>query len=192
MRAKRRIWLLMLPLLVIGVCAAFTYFYGEESQKEAQHVNVSAKVDLYTDANTLVSDSEIIAVCEKISEDEPVVQKDGAGNILAVYTLSIVRVKSVKKGDVSVGDELTVMENQGYDETTNTVYHIANYQAMQSNHEYLLLLRSSTSDPWYIPLAVNAGKIPMNENESILSPGTEENLELETRVLYDSVKEELL
>ena len=192
MKAKRRICLLMLLLLVIGICATFTLFSGEKPQKEPQHVNVSAKVDFYTDTDALVSDSEIIAVCEKISEDEPVVQKDGAGNILAVYTLSTVRVKSVKKGDVSIGDELIVMENQGYDETSNIVYHIANYQAMQSNHEYLLLLRSSISDPWYIPLAVNAGKIPMDEKESILSPGTEENLELETRVLYDSVKEELL
>lgn len=192
MRVKRRIWLLMLLLLVAGVCAVLIVFSGEKPQKEAEHVNVSAKVDLYTDTEDLVSDAEIIAVCEKISEDEPVVQKDGSGNILAVYTLSTVRVKSVKKGNISSGDELTVMENQGYDKTTNTVYHIANYQAMQSNGEYLLLLRSSASDPWYIPLAVNAGKIPMNENESILSPGTEKNLESETRALYDSVKEKLM
>ena len=54
MKAKRRICLLMLLLLVIGICATFTLFSGEKPQKEPQHVNVSAKVDFYTDTDALV------------------------------------------------------------------------------------------------------------------------------------------
>lgn len=153
----------MLVVLVAIICLlAF-------STREPEHVNVQAKLAEYTTVEEVENTADIIAVCEKKSEDAPTVMKNSEGDITAVFTLSLLEVKSVEKGNVVEGDMLTVLENEGYVEETNTVYHIAGYKKMKQGNQYLLFLRSADGNPWFIPVGVNIGKIPLDNDEEILA-----------------------
>lgn len=144
------------------------------------HMLVHAKTDEYTSVREIEDDSNIIVCGKKIHEDPSTIEKDDDGNLLTVYTMSTFKIDSIKKnnGEIEINDKIRILENQGYDEKTNTTYHIAGYQKMKMNNEYFMLLRKADSKidglDYYIPVGVNYGKIPLDNNEEIMFK-TDEN-----------------
>lgn len=94
------------------------------------------------------------------------------------------------KGEISVSEELTVLENEGYVQETNTIYYIAGYTKMKVGNQYLLLLRAADGNPWFIPVGVNIGKVPLDKKERILAAQcNEQEIIAETEKMNKKIKE---
>ena len=170
--------------VLILLAIVFLCIIGYNLQKETQQVNhvlANAKTDEYTSVSDIEKASDIIVYGEKIQEDYPTVERDENGNLLSIYTMSTFKISQIDKtnGEIKNNDNIKILENQGYDEETNTTYHIAGYEKMQTGHKYLMLLRKADGDingnEYYIPIGVNYGKIPADKNENIIFK-TSENL----------------
>lgn len=133
---------------------------------------ISAKIDEYSNLKDLSKDCDLIIYGTKKDEGEPQIINDENGNLLAGYTLSNIRVDKIinknKSIDVKKNDTVAVLENEFYDKTDNTNYHIAGYCKMTNEKSYLIFLRYSEDDKWYIPTGVLYGKIPFDKNEKVM------------------------
>ncbi len=182
---------ILLGIVIVLLISLCIFILIERTHREPEHIYAEAKIVSYTDTDELIARADVIAVCEKISEDNNIVERNEQEDIIAVYTLSTLEVMSVEKGELENGEQLVVMENEGYVEAENAVYHIAGYERMQVGKKYLLLLRKSETDPWYITLGVNYGKIPLDENENILMKGASADQVKEVKSYQNEIKESL-
>ena len=144
---------------------------------------VCAKVDNYDNIEELKEDADIIITGTKINEEPSQVFYAENGCINLGYTLSDIRIDSINtttpNSALSVGDTIKILENEFFDEKSNTNYHIDGYCKMKNNESYMLFLRYSEDNAWYIPLGVVFGKVPIDENEDNLLT---DDLELKNKV----------
>ncbi|MGC2873717.1 hypothetical protein ACDL92_10555 [Ihubacter sp. mB4P-1] len=168
-------------MIIIAIC---------KTDELPEHICADAKVVRYEDTDDLIDKADVIAVCEKVSEGDSIVEKNEQGDLIAVYTLSTVNVKSIEKGNLN-DKQITIMESEGYVKELNKVYHIAGYEKMKRGNSYLLLLRKSETDSWYIPLGVNFGKIPLDKSERIMMEGTDTRDISDLKAFQSTVKEKI-
>ena len=113
--------------------------------------------------------ADVIAVVKKGDILDTIVLHD-KGEVYSGYTFSQVEIVNGYKTEegMGAGTTLRVLENEFYDETTNTVYHISGYNMMVKDHEYLLFLDEKTysdGEKYYVPLGVNFGAIPLADED---------------------------
>ncbi len=95
------------------------------------------------------------------------------------FTFSKVKITEIygdKSGEYEVGDEITILENEVYDEANNTIYHIGGYNMMVVGDEYLLFLHYAQTNEmeYFVASGVNCGIISLATDERQRAYTTEE------------------
>ncbi|WPK13907.1 hypothetical protein R6U77_09750 [Lysinibacillus louembei] len=142
---------------------------GMEERLFGRNLIVDAKTDVMPDLASIENKAEMIVIGKKVVQENPTVIYNQEDRIDVAYTLSNFLVQKVISGDeVQSGMEITILENEAYNKREDITYHIAGYELMKEDNEYLLFLRKSTTDPYYIIIGNNYGKVPLQNETSAL------------------------
>ncbi|MEK3993242.1 MULTISPECIES: hypothetical protein [unclassified Psychrobacillus] len=160
---------------------------------------LDAKMDEFPDLNTVESQTDIIVIGKKVKQEEPTIKYSQEGRIDIAYTLSNFSIEKVISGNsVTPGTEITILENEAYNEKEDVTYNIAGYELMKTDNEYLLFLRQSETDPYYLVTGVNYGKVPLQDETSVLKNSLQKAKSdyakevLSRMAQQDSIREEAL
>ncbi|WP_438762898.1 hypothetical protein [Enterococcus sp. AZ194] len=84
-----------------------------------------------------------------------------------------------------------MLENEAYDQEKKITYHIAGYNLIEADKNYLLILRHSETDPYYIVSGVNYGKVSLEETETDYPKGLKDaNTDYSKEILFEYAKQE--
>ena len=164
-----------------------------ESNKFGNHIIAEAKIDSYRNLKDVEKETEIVVVGKKIKQNPSTIQKNN-GYVNGVFTISNFKIEKVLKGDFKIGDIIDVFESAGIDEETGKIYHIAGYEFMEKDTEYMLFLRHSQTDPWYMISGLKFGKISLSGKKGDLRLELEkanyytEEFENEDRIREEAIK----
>lgn len=173
---KKKKLIMIASLVVVFFSIAGLYYGMQKNEKKVvknyKHVMVGAKIDEYQSLQSIEEKVALIVKVKKVNEEEPIIWRDEQGNVYFVGTIGNVEVLKVYKDEsdqhIEIGNILPIFENEAYDEKENTTYHVAGYQKMQVENEYMLFLNYSDGDKWYVPCSAIWGKYPLNPQENIL------------------------
>ncbi|MBR0147490.1 MAG: hypothetical protein IJM25_12630 [Eubacterium sp.] len=136
----------------------------------ATHMCIDGKTDGYDSLSELEQDADVIL--RGIRLDQEKARWYGTSG----YTLSGVEITGIYKDtteELSEGRIITVLENEVYDETSNTVYHIGGYNMMVAGKEYLLFLKKdimTDGTEYYVSCGVNYGTVSVTDDGRDISP----------------------
>lgn len=158
-------WFLVNCLLVFFLLVAC----GNEVDTKVTHCGVEAKSVYFEKLDEMEDYSDLIIKGERLEEQEAVITTVN-GYIASGYTFSKVKITEIyedKSGEYRVGDEITILENEVYDEANDIVYHIGGYNMMIVGDEYLLFLHHAQTNgvDYYVASGVNCGTISLNSDE---------------------------
>ena len=134
------------------------------------HREVEAKTESYESLAEMEKDADVILRAVRLDQEEPV------WNGSSGYTLSQVKISKIyedKTGSLPLDDVIKVMENEVYDEASNTVFHVAGYNMMVVGDEYLLFLKKDKlpdGTEYYVACGVNYGTISTTTDGREISP----------------------
>ena len=149
-------------------------------------------MDAYRNLNDVEKETEVIVLGKKIKQNPSTIQKNN-GYVNGVYTISNFKIEKVFKGNFKPGDVVDVFESAGIDEETGKIYHIAGYELMEKDEEYLLFLRHSETDPWYMISGLKFGKISLSGKKSEFRIELEKaNEDLESFKFEGKIREEAI
>ncbi len=74
--------------------------------------------------------------------------------------------KSISGAQLKQGETFTMLENEAYDKNQDVTYHIAGYNLIDEEKDYLLFLRKSETDPYYIVAGINYGKVDLEREQT--------------------------
>lgn len=193
---KNKFKILVLSFILLTSCSKEKNKSTESNIRKNQygnHIIVEAKIDSYRNLNDVEKESEIIVLGKKTKQNPSIIQKD-KGNVNGFYTISKFKIQEVIKGDFKAGDIIDIFESAGIDEETGKIYHILNYELMVTNTEYLLFLRRSETDSWYMISGLKYGKISLSGEKGELRLELEkaneylEEFETEDRIRDEAIK----
>ena len=150
-------------------------------------------MDAYRNLNDVEKETEVIVLGKKIKQNPSTIQKNN-GYVNGVYTISNFKIEKVFKGNFKPGDVVDVFESAGIDEETGKIYHIEGYELMEKDEKYLLFLRHSETDPWYMISGLKCGKISLSGKKGDLRLEMEkaneylEEFENEDRIREEAIK----
>lgn len=151
------------------------YDNGMKDHLFGENLYLDAKMDSFNDLNDVEEVTDLILIGRKTSQNKPTVIYNTEGRIDIAYTLSDFKVsKVIHGGKLKEGDTFTLLENEAYDEKVDLTYHIAGYNLINLDEEYLLFLNQSETDPYYLISGVNYGKVSL-ENEKTDFPNALKN-----------------
>lgn len=126
-----------------------------------------AKTDDYPDLASMEDAADLIVVGQKVQDLETIIERNAQGDLTTIYSLAAFTVSKTIKGTTNSQEQLTILENEGYDEKDERIYHIAGYEKMLVGNSYLLFLKQSLSNPeQFIPVGVVYGKVPLHAETS--------------------------
>ena len=154
------------------ICAAVMFLCigcGNEGTAKIMHYGVEAKTVHFEQLEEMEEHSELIIKGERLDDEEALITTVN-GKMVSGFTFSKVKITEIygdKTGEYKVGDEITVLENEVYDEANNTVYHIGGYNMMVAGDEYLLFLHYAQTDEmeYFVSSGVNCGTISLETDE---------------------------
>ena len=193
---KNKFKILFLSFILLTSCSnGRTKSYENNFRKNqyGNHVIADAKLDYYGNLNDVEKETEVIVLGKKIKQNPSTIQKNN-GYVNGVYTISNFKIEKVFKGNFKPGDVIDVYESAGIDEETGKIYHIAGYELMEKDEEYLLFLRHSETDPWYMISGLKFGKISLSGKKGDLRLEMEkaneylEEFENEDRIREEAIK----
>ena len=193
---KNKFKILFLSFFLLTSCSnGRTKSYENNFRKNeyGNHVIADAKLDYYGNLNDVEKETEVIVLGKKIKQNPSTIQKNN-GYVNGVYTISNFKIEKVFKGNFKPGDVIDVFESAGIDEETGKIYHIAGYELMEKDEEYLLFLRHSETDPWYMISGLKFGKISLSGKKGDLRLEMEkaneylEEFENEDRIREEAIK----
>ncbi|MBU3877189.1 hypothetical protein HGO97_015390 [Faecalicatena sp. AGMB00832] len=165
--------IIVVVLLLIWAYVVYPIAQKNKTFEEApMDMSVEAKVDEYHSLEAIENSIGIIVKAEKVSEEEPVIWRDGQGNVYFVGMIGNVKISNIYKDesnqDIKIGSTISIFENEAYDAEKNVIYHVAGYKKMGIGKEYMLFLDYSEDDNWYVPCSAIWGKYPLDSTEAIL------------------------
>lgn len=184
---KKRIWLILgcaLLLLTVG-CAA-----------EPEHTGADAKTPYFETLAEMEEYADVVVKAVRLDSAEPVIKKAADGMVTATYTLSQVEITEICSdpgGTLAVGDVITVLENEAYDEEENIVYHVAGYNMMVPDASYLLFLRGdamSDGTEYYVAAGINPGTVSLEEDGRDTSRMTKDGTEISDFAAFEQIWQE--
>lgn len=138
--------------------------------EDAEHKNIDSKAVSYESFSEMEKDADVILRVKRLDSERTVIDKDGS-SFRSGYTLSRVWISRIYK-DNSFGlaeeQAVTILENEVYDADENIIYHIAGYNMMTPDEEYLLFLKKGAlrnNENCFVSCGVNYGTIALTENE---------------------------
>ena len=193
---KNKFKIFVLSFILLTSCSKEKNKSTESNIRKNQygnHIIVEAKIDSYRNLNDVEKETEVIVLGKKIKQNPSTIQKNN-GYVNGVYTISNFKIEKVFKGNFKPGDVVDVFESAGIDEETGKIYHIAGYELMEKDEEYLLFLRHSETDPWYMISGLKFGKISLSGKKGDLRLEMEkaneylEEFENEDRIREEAIK----
>ena len=193
---KNKFKILFLSFFLLTSCSnGRTKSYENNFRKNqyGNHVIADAKLDYYGNLNDVEKETEVIVLGKKIKQNPSTIQKNN-GYVNGVYTISNFKIEKVFKGNFKPGDVVDVFESAGIDEETGKIYHIEGYELMEKDEKYLLFLRHSETDPWYMISGLKFGKISLSGKKGDLRLEMEkaneylEEFENEDRIREEAIK----
>ncbi|WP_107840939.1 hypothetical protein [Metasolibacillus meyeri] len=195
--------------MIIGVLCIFLvvwFIFDHKKEQSAQlnngmeerlfdrHLIVEAKTDVTPDLASVEEKADMIVIGKKIVQEDSTVIYNEEGRIDIAYTLSDFLIEKVISGDeVHDGMEITILENEAYNKREDITYHIAGYELMLEDNEYLLFLRKSMTDPYYIIIGNSYGKVPLQNETSALREAVQKaNTSYATEKLSEWAQEDML
>lgn len=139
------------------------------STEEEKHYSLDAKCIWFETLEEMEDYSELIVRVVRLDEEETMITTVD-GEMVSGFTFSQVEIKEIYQDTAerySVGDKVTVLENEVYDENKNVVYHIAGYNMMEVGKEYLLFLHyaEANGSEYYVASGVNEGTISLENDD---------------------------
>ena len=165
---KNKFKILFLSFFLLTSCSNGRTKSYENNFRKYQYGNdifIEAKMDAYRNLNDVEKETEVIVLGKKIKQNPSTIQKNN-GYVNGVYTISNFKIEKVFKGNFKPGDVVDVFESAGIDEETGKIYHIEGYELMEKDEKYLLFLRHSETDPWYMISGLKFGKISLSGKKS--------------------------
>ena len=193
---KNKFKILFLSFILLTSCSnGRTKSYENNFRKNqyGNHIIADAKLDYYGNLNDVEKETEVIVLGKKIKQNPSTIQKNN-GYVNGVYTISNFKIEKVFKGNFKPGDVVDVFESAGIDEETGKIYHIEGYELMEKDEKYLLFLRHSETDPWYMISGLKFGKISLSGKKGDLRLEMEkaneylEEFENEDRIREEAIK----
>ncbi|MBF1306504.1 hypothetical protein NM219_00975 [Parvimonas micra] len=193
---KNKFKILFLSFFLLTSCSnGRTKSYENNFRKNqyGNHIFIEAKLDAYRNLNDVEKETEVIVLGKKIKQNPSTIQKNN-GYVNGVYTISNFKIEKVFKGNFKAGDIIVVFESAGIDEKTGKIYHIEGYELMEKDEKYLLFLRHSETDPWYMISGLKFGKISLSGKKGDLRLEMEkaneylEEFENEDRIREEAIK----
>ena len=193
---KNKFKILFLSFILLTSCSnGRTKSYENNFRKNqyGNHIFIEAKLDAYRNLNDVEKETEVIVLGKKIKQNPSTIQKNN-GYVNGVYTISNFKIEKVFKGNFKAGDIIVVFESAGIDEKTGKIYHIEGYELMEKDEEYLLFLRCSETDSWYMISGLKFGKISLSGKKSEFRIELEkadhypEEFELEGKIREEAIK----
>lgn len=140
---------------------------------EPEHRGIEAKTPSFDTLDEMEDASPVIVQVRKLDKEEPVITKNPRGLVLSCYTFSEVEITNIYKdstGMLSIGDIITILENETYDKESHTIYHVDGYNKMVPGKSYLLFLSNHTleSRVYYVAAGINYGTVSLdNDGRSV-------------------------
>ena len=193
---KNKFKILFLSFILLTSCSnGRTKSYENNFRKNqyGNHIFIEAKLDAYRNLNDVEKETEVIVLGKKIKQNPSTIQKNN-GYVNEDYTISNFKIEKVFKGNFKAGDIIVVFESAGIDEKTGKIYHIEGYELMEKDEKYLLFLRHSETDPWYMISGLKFGKISLSGKKRDLRLEMEkaneylEEFENEDRIREEAIK----
>ena len=193
---KNKFKILFLSFILLTSCSnGRTKSYENNFRKNqyGNHIFIEAKLDAYRNLNDVEKETEVIVLGKKIKQNPSTIQKNN-GYVNGVYTISNFKIEKVFKGNFKAGDIIVVFESAGIDEKTGKIYHIEGYELMEKDEKYLLFLRHSETNPWYMISGLKFGKISLSGKKGDLRLEMEkaneylEEFENEDRIREEAIK----
>ena len=193
---KNKFKILFLSFFLLTSCSnGRTKSYENNFRKNqyGNHIIADAKLDYYGNLNDVEKETEVIVLGKKIKQNPSTIQKNN-GYVNGVYTISNFKIEKVFKGNFKAGDIIVVFESAGIDEKAGKIYHIEGYELMEKDEKYLLFLRHSETDPWYMISGLKFGKISLSGKKSEFRIELEkadhypESFELEGKIREEAIK----
>lgn len=166
MRKIKSFFMIFLLFSAVGCNKLSNNYVGNsyEHNTFGNSVILEAKTKHYETLEELEKDAEEIVIAKKIFQDDASIVRNGKF-ISHIHTLSKFVVTETFKGKLNIKDEFSILESEGFDKTSKINFHIAGYEMMKNDSEYLLFLRKSESVDSYLILAINYGKTPLKEEK---------------------------
>ena len=193
---KNKFKILFLSFILLTSCSnGRTKSYENNFRKNqyGNHIIADAKLDYYGNLDDVEKETEVIVLGKKIKQNPSTIQKNN-GYVNGVYTISNFKIEKVFKGNFKAGDIIVVFESAGIDEKTGKIYHIEGYELMEKDEKYLLFLRHSETDPWYMISGLKFGKMSLSGKKGDLRLEMEkaneylEEFENEDRIREEAIK----
>ena len=195
---KNKFKILFLSFFLLTSCSnGRTKSYENNFRKNqyGNHIIADAKLDYYGNLNDVEKETEAIVLGKKIKQNPSTIKKDKVyRGVYGAYTISNFKIEKIFKGNFKPRDVVDVFESAGIDEKTGKIYHIAGYELMEKDEEYLLFLRHSETDPWYMISGLKFGKISLSGKKGDLRLEMEkaneylEEFENEDRIREEAIK----
>ena len=195
---KNKFKILFLSFFLLTSCSnGRTKSYENNFRKNqyGNHIIADAKLDYYGNLDDVEKETEVIVLGKKIKQNPSTIEKDKVYNgVCGVYTISNFKIEKVFKGNFKPRDVVDVFESAGIDEKTGKIYHIEGYELMEKDEKYLLFLRHSETDPWYMISGLKFGKISLSGKKGDLRLEMEkaneylEEFENEDRIREEAIK----
>ncbi len=144
----KRLAIFLLALLLLAGCAA-----------EPAVVDLGGKPVTYDSTEEMAKAATLIVTGKVITTDSRV-NRIG-DQVMSALTISQFEITAVEKGDVQVGEVISIWQNSAYETESNTVYLFCGTGPMTEGEAYLLYLhpRSAGSD-YYTPVSPIQAVIP--------------------------------
>ena len=195
---KNKFKILFLSFFLLTSCSNGRTKSYENNFRKYQYGNdifIEAKMDAYRNLNDVEKETEVIVLGKKIKQNPSTIKKDKVyRGVYGAYTISNFKIEKIFKGNFKPGDVIDVYESAGIDEETGKIYHIAGYELMEKDEKYLLFLRHSETDPWYMISGLKFGKISLSGKKGDLRLEMEkaneylEEFENEDRIREEAIK----
>ncbi|WP_122646989.1 hypothetical protein [Enterococcus mediterraneensis] len=162
----------------------------DNSSRFGKDIYQVGKTEGFNDLKEVENAADEIVIAEKTYENASTVlytKYGGEERIAIAYTLSDFKVDKVIHGDhLKTGETFTILENEAYNKKQKVTYHIAGYNMMRQGTKYLLFLEQSETDPYYLVVGVNFGKVDLERSETDPPKGLQESTKGSAQVILEA------
>lgn len=173
----KKLWtaaVLMAAVLSLSACVADETQTKDNPTNASKHEDIEAKVVSFESFEEMDNNSGIVVkvIKEDSTKDRILIDRHNGKPVFGC-TLSKVKVLDVYKDEskeILPGQEITIYENEYYDEESDITYHVESYQAIKAGEERLLFFKEKNimqdKTEYYTPQGIYYGSISLSADRS--------------------------
>ena len=173
----KKLWtvaVLMAAVLSLSACVADETQTKDNPTNASKHEDIEAKVVSFESFEEMDNNSGIVVkvIKEDSTKDHILIDRHNGKPVFGC-TLSKVKVLDVYKDEskeILPGQEITIYENEYYDEESDITYHVESYQAIKVGEERLLFFKEKNimqdKTEYYTPQGIYYGSISLSADRS--------------------------